>query len=51
MAYYKTCPNCGANLDPCERCDCMDNKLSSPSQTSEHEKNSEKEKSLKHNKA
>lgn len=23
MAYYNTCPNCGANLDPGERCDCM----------------------------
>lgn len=21
-AYYKTCPNCRANLDPGERCDC-----------------------------
>lgn len=23
MAYYTTCPNCGANLDPGEQCDCM----------------------------
>lgn len=23
---YKTCPVCGSNLDPCERCDCMDEK-------------------------
>jgi hypothetical protein len=22
--YYRTCPNCGANLDPEERCDCLD---------------------------
>ena len=22
MAYYKTCPYCGAALDPGERCDC-----------------------------
>lgn len=22
MAYYKTCPNCGAALDPGEHCDC-----------------------------
>lgn len=22
MPYYYTCPNCGANLDPGERCDC-----------------------------
>lgn len=20
--YYYTCDNCGANLDPCEKCDC-----------------------------
>jgi hypothetical protein len=24
MAYYTTCPHCGANLDPGERCDCQD---------------------------
>lgn len=22
MSYYRTCPYCGANLDPGERCDC-----------------------------
>lgn len=22
MGYYKTCPECGAHLDPGERCDC-----------------------------
>ena len=22
MGYYHTCPYCGANLDPGERCDC-----------------------------
>lgn len=22
MSYYNTCPNCGATLDPGERCDC-----------------------------
>lgn len=22
MAYYHTCPDCGANLDPGEKCDC-----------------------------
>ncbi len=32
MAYYNTCPNCGANLDPGEPCDC------------EKEKEKEKEK-------
>lgn len=24
MAYYHTCPHCGANLDPGERCDCRE---------------------------
>lgn len=23
MAYHNTCPNCGANLDPGESCDCQ----------------------------
>ena len=23
MPYYRTCPRCGCNLDPGERCDCM----------------------------
>lgn len=22
MSYYNTCPECGANLDPGEKCDC-----------------------------
>ena len=22
MAYYNTCPDCGSNLDPGEKCDC-----------------------------
>ena len=24
--YYRICPNCAANLDPGERCDCQDKK-------------------------
>lgn len=24
MSYYKTCPRCGAHLDPGETCDCLD---------------------------
>lgn len=24
MAMYRVCPFCGANLDPCEQCDCKD---------------------------
>lgn len=26
MSYYRTCPYCGASLDPGERCDCQDKK-------------------------
>lgn len=26
-AYYHTCPECGANLDPGERCDCRREQL------------------------
>lgn len=26
MAYYNTCPNCGSNLDPSEKCDCENEK-------------------------
>lgn len=26
MAQYKICPDCGAHLDPCEACDCRNEK-------------------------
>ena len=26
MSYYRTCPHCGAALDPGERCDCQEEK-------------------------
>ena len=29
MPYYETCPLCGANLDPGEKCDCADKKTPS----------------------
>lgn len=32
--YYKVCPNCGANLDPGERCDCED--IKEPGRRCEH---------------
>lgn len=28
--YYHTCPLCGANLDPGERCDCLERKKREP---------------------
>ena len=31
MAYYRTCPNCGDNLDPGERCECQDKRKTTPS--------------------
>lgn len=27
MAFYNTCPLCGGNLDPGERCDCIQEEL------------------------
>lgn len=26
MAYYNVCPNCGSNLDPGEKCTCLEEK-------------------------
>lgn len=28
--YYKTCPHCGAHLDPGEKCDCRDKRETAP---------------------
>ena len=33
VSYYRTCPICGAYLDPCERCDCQDEKEAAASAT------------------
>lgn len=30
MAYFNVCPDCGAHLDPSERCDCTEDKPSIP---------------------
>ena len=27
MAYYHTCPDCGAHLDPGEKCDCKNEEI------------------------
>ncbi len=36
MAYYNTCPWCGASLDPGESCDCKKNPMQ-PELTSENQ--------------
>lgn len=33
MSYYRTCPYCGAHLDPGERCDCREGQSGANSQT------------------
>ena len=33
MSYYRKCRFCGAALDPCERCDCLDEKDAAASAT------------------
>ena len=33
MPYYRTCPYCGAHLDPGERCGCQDNENAPASAT------------------
>ena len=33
MSYYRKRPFCGAALDPCERCDCLDEKDAAASAT------------------
>ena len=35
---YNTCPHCGANLDPGERCECQDKKEDSKESKEEEEK-------------
>ena len=30
MSYYRTCPHCGANLDPGERCNCLEAQQKAP---------------------
>lgn len=33
--YYHTCPYCGANLDPGERCECGDDQVTPSNETEE----------------
>ena len=39
---YKTCPYCGAHLDPGEICDCQDDVATSQQEQSKGDKDSEK---------
>ena len=32
MSYFWCCPDCGANLDPGERCDCRENRKVPPTE-------------------
>lgn len=36
MSYYRTCPECGAHLDPGEKCDCEKNPPLLGSETASH---------------
>lgn len=31
MSYFRTCPHCGAHLDPGEVCNCRDEEKTAPS--------------------
>ena len=46
MSYYRTCPYCGAALDPCEICDCQ--KQRSQSEARENAKRTESEQRENH---
>lgn len=47
MSYYRTCPACGANLDPCEPCDCKE-KAASEAGTSESGKGQKSTNTISH---
>ncbi|MTK05672.1 MAG: hypothetical protein F8N38_01100 [Hungatella sp.] len=40
MGYYKKCPCCGANLDPNEKCDCLDQENNQKREESNYDNNS-----------
>lgn len=35
--YFKTCPFCGAHLDPDEKCDCQDKNKEKEEEKEKHE--------------
>lgn len=39
MPYYHACPDCGANLDPGEKCDCQNNNLHKRKESDENVRN------------
>ena len=39
MAYFNTCPECGANLDPGETCNCKRKKSEAAATDNGHSKN------------
>lgn len=38
MPYSNECPLCGANLDPCEKCDCTERKEEKTNEAKSNEK-------------
>lgn len=42
MAYDNVCPECGAYLDPCEKCDCEERKEESRNEKENIEKTDDK---------
>ena len=43
MSYYRECPLCGANLDPGEKCDCVERERDLRKRKAEAERLSERE--------
>ena len=41
MSYFRTCPDCGAHLDPEEKCDCRKESIDEESVDSEFDKEDE----------
>lgn len=36
MSWERICPDCGARLDPCEKCDCKEHKKEKPPKMRQH---------------
>lgn len=47
-SYYWTCPHCGANLDPGEKCDCRQTELKDTDNYKSVERGDDKNVSSKH---